>query len=110
MKKRYLVFALALAAVLLFSACAIVNGGTANQKNHFVKLKMDESDETPMVLNVDQIEFVRYGKIETREVWEVYLIPAGDRGREHYSSDARIRVYDRESAARLYEAMGLTLD
>ena len=110
MKKRYLVFILALSAALLLSSCAIVGGGTTNQQSRFVKLKFSGS-ETPMVLNVDQIEYVRYGKTETGEMWSVYLIPAGDRGKEHiYSNDAIIRIYDRENAAILYEAMGMTLD
>ena len=110
MKKRYLVFILALSAALLLSSCAIVNGGTANQKNHFVKLKLRGS-ETAMVLNVDQIEAVFCGKStnetsgEIIELWSIHLISRG--------ADNRAITYyidDRENAARLYEAMGLTLD
>lgn len=110
MKKWYVMLTVALAAVLLFSACAIVNGGTANQKNHFVKLKLRGS-ETAMVLNVDQIEAVFCGKDtnatsgEITELWSIHLISRG--------ADNRAITYyidDRENAARLYEAMGLTLD
>ncbi len=123
MKKRYLVFILALSAALILSSCAIVggsaglsqttaagkqaqSGAAAQTQSRFVKLKTTNGGET--VLNLDLIEKIVYvPKTEilqetAPEHWDVYFVPA--------DSSADFTVTTRENAALLYEAMGLTLD
>ena len=125
MKKWYVMLTVALAAVLLFSACATVNGGTTNRQSRFVKLLWSEaesnsgwhSDTASIILNVDRIERIDYIKIQEEnsqgitEAWKVHLIPASA-GYNEISNYrlGNVTIYDRENAARLYEAMGMTLD
>ncbi|MBQ2117794.1 MAG: hypothetical protein II192_01915 [Clostridia bacterium] len=124
MKKRYLVFILALSAALILSSCAIVggsaglsqttaagkqaqSGAAAQTQSRFVKLKTTNGGET--VLNLDLIEKIVYvPKTEilqetAPEHWDVYFVPADN-------SRADFTVTTRENAAILYAAMGLTLD